>query len=126
MLAFVLVGLLWGATNPFIKRGSVEVERKKKQGPAGKPASSGVLSEWRALLTTPSFLVPQLLNQLGGVLFAVLLAGADISVAVPVANATSLAANALADLGLGERYRLGLLLPGLALVGLGLFLCTVK
>jgi hypothetical protein len=132
VLPFVGVGLLWGATNPLIKRGSLAVERKKKAaaaraadgGAAG--AGGGFFAEWRALLTTPSFLVPQVLNQLGGLLFIALLSGADISVAVPAANATSLAANAAADVLLGERYRLRFLLPGTALVALGLYLCTVK
>ena len=36
------------------------------------------------------------------------------------------AANAAADVLLGERYRLPFLLPGTALVALGLYLCTVK
>jgi len=134
VLPFVGVGLLWGATNPLIKRGSLAVERKKKEaaaragggGGGGERAGAGFVAEWRALLTTPSFLVPQVLNQLGGLLFIALLSGADISVAVPAANATSLAANAAADVLLGERYRLRFLLPGTALVALGLYLCTVK
>jgi hypothetical protein len=117
---WVLVGLLWGATNPLIKRGSVTVEAKR----AGR--EGGVLGEWRALLTTPSFLLPQLLNQAGSVLFAVSLAYSDISVAVPIANATSLAANAVADLLLGERFRIACLLPGLLLVGSGIVLCTLS
>ncbi len=121
VLSCVLVGLLWGATNPLIKRGSVLVAEKK----AGA-ARRGWLSEWGALLSTPSFLVPQLLNQCGGLLFVVLLGGADISTAVPVANATSLAANAVVDLLLGERYKLRYLIPGLVLVAIGLVLCTLK
>jgi hypothetical protein len=115
----MLVGLLWGATNPLIKRGSLLVDSKK----AGQ---QGVLGEWRALLTTPSFLLPQLLNQVGSVLFAVSLGYSDISVAVPTANATSLAANAVADLLLGERFRTAYLLPGLLLVGSGIVLCTLS
>lgn len=118
--SFVLVGLLWGATNPLIKRGSVIVESKKSARQRG-----GVLGEWLALLSTPSFLVPQLLNQVGSVLFAASLGRADISLAVPTANATSLAANAVADLLLGERYRICYLVPGLLLVGSGIVLCTL-
>ena len=130
-LPFVGVGLLWGVTNPLIKVGSLEVERKRKAaaeraGGDGKAAAAGGwLAEARALLTTPSFLVPQVLNQLGGLAFTLLLSGADISVAVPTANGTSLAANAAADtLLLGERYSLPLLLPGAALVAAGIYLCA--
>ena len=48
---------------------------------------------------------------------------ADISAVVPTANAISVLFNALADFALGERYRLTLLIPGLALVFLGVVLC---
>jgi hypothetical protein len=57
-LAGVVVGLIWGFTNPLIKRGSAALERRKVPG-------DGAAAEWRALLSTPSFLVPQLLNQVG-------------------------------------------------------------
>ena len=117
---YVLIGLLWGSTNPLIKRGSVTVEAKRGDN------QQSFLGEWRALLTTPSFLLPQLLNQVGSVLFAASLAYSDISVAVPTANATSLAANAVVDLLLGERFRLAYLLPGLLLVGSGIVLCTLS
>lgn len=44
---------------------------------------------------TPGILIPWLANQLGSVLFVLLLGQADISMAVPVANAISIAANAV-------------------------------
>lgn len=63
--AGVLVGLLWGCTNPLIKRGSVQVQCQAAGGAA--PSGSGVIaewrSEWRSLLRTPAFLLPQLINQ---------------------------------------------------------------
>jgi hypothetical protein len=63
--------------------------------------------------------------QCGSALFVVLLGGdAPLSAVVPLANATSLAANAAADLALGEAFSLPLLLPGLALVAGGLLLCA--
>lgn len=59
-------------------------------------------------------------------LFALLLgsSGARLSAVVPLANATALAANALADVALGEAYDAALLLPGVALVACGLLLCA--
>jgi drug/metabolite transporter (DMT)-like permease len=72
----LLVSLLWGLTNPFIKRGS--------EGLKGLP-------NWRAeiryLLTTPSFLIPQALNLVGSFLFYALLMGeSQISILVPLVN----------------------------------------
>jgi len=64
--AAIIVGILWGFTNPLIKRGSVTVERRKRE--AGGAAalggkSSSWIAEWHALLATPSFLIPQVINQ---------------------------------------------------------------
>ena len=95
-LLCVVVGLGWGLTNPYIRKGSVVVKRKKGVG-------QGWRAEWGAFLTTPSFLIPQVLNLICSILFIALLgSGANVSVAVPAANATSLAANAVVDLLLGE------------------------
>jgi hypothetical protein len=137
-----LIGIVWGATNPFVRRGTIAVEQKKRaleqrqraaasaRGPrpssSSSSSSSSSFSSLALALTTPAFLVPQLLNQSGGVVFSALLASgaAPLSVAVPAVNAAALAANALADVLLGEKYRLKLLVPGVALVIAGLVLCS--
>ncbi|GBF88456.1 hypothetical protein Rsub_01169 [Raphidocelis subcapitata] len=121
--AAALVGLIWGVTNPLIKRGSIAVERRRAEG---GPARAGWLGEAAALLQTPSFLIPHAINQCASALFVLLLgAGARLGVVVPLANGLSLAANAAADAALGEAFRARLLLPGLALVAAGLALCSM-
>jgi hypothetical protein len=55
-----LVGLLWGLTNPLVKKGTCTASKK--------PGNA----LW-AHLTTPAFIVPQVLNQTGSVLFVWLL-----------------------------------------------------
>lgn len=107
----LLVGLLWGVTNSFIKQGSVRLEVSQQQG-AG-------LCSW----LQPSLLTPWLLNQTGSILFVTLLASADISKAVPIANAVSIAANAVTDMCLGEQYIPHYLVPGCMLVAAGVLLC---
>jgi multidrug transporter EmrE-like cation transporter len=78
-------------------------------------------------LATPAFLLPQLANLLASVLFAWTLGFTKISVAAPVANGISLAANAAADrLVLGDRLRPATGLPGLLLVLAGVTLCTLS
>lgn len=119
ILACVLVGLIWGSTNPFVKRGSLKVEQHQLQRRSSRIA--GLLS-W----LEPSLLIPWLLNQSGSVLFTVLLANAaDISRAVPIANAVSIAANAVADLALREQYNVKLLFGGVLLVAAGVLLCML-
>lgn len=87
-IAALLVGILWGATNPFIKRGSVKVEalitQRHQQGRTG----------WLCWLS-PSLCVPWLANQSASLVFILLLGQADISMVVPVANAISIASNAV-------------------------------
>lgn len=85
-IAALIVGVIWGGTNPFIKRGSLVVEALQQQ--------QGVNSRWHSWLS-PSLCIPWLINQLGSVFFVLLLGQADISTAVPVANAISIAANAV-------------------------------
>ena len=102
VLPFVLVGLLWGATNPLIRRGTLLVERKAasvRQANGAPGARHRVRSRLEVHLTTPAFLVPQLLNLSGSALFWYLLRqpGALLSLAVPVANGTSILANAVVD-----------------------------
>jgi hypothetical protein len=118
-LAPLLVGLLWGLTNPLLKRGSA-VAAAKTSPTASWPTA--LLTH----LTTPAFVAPHALNQLGGLLFIVLLGSgsSNISALVPSANAASVVFTAIADLALGERLRLHLLLPGLALLAAGILLCT--
>lgn len=76
-------------------------------------------------LAAPALLLPQLANLGGSALFAWGLGAARVSVAAPVANGVSLAANAAADhLLLGDRLDLRLGLPGLVLVLVGVALCS--
>lgn len=84
----VLVGVLWGVTNPLVKRGSLQVEQRLKAaarsgndrrgGEAARAPQRSVRSsdagggpgwaaEWRAHLVTPAFIVPHAVNQVGGV-----------------------------------------------------------
>jgi hypothetical protein len=86
----LLVGLIWGSTNPLIRRGTLAVEAARTQQDTDK----GTWQRW----VTPGILIPWLANQLGSVLFVLLLGQADISMAVPVANAISIAANAVVSL----------------------------
>jgi hypothetical protein len=131
LIQCALIGVVWGATNPFVRRGTIAVEEKKKKAAEAttaraRGASASSPNPFLLYLTTPQFLVPQLLNQSGGVVFSALLAtgAAPLSVAVPAVNAAALAANALADVLLGEQYRLALLVPGVLLVTAGLVLCS--
>ncbi len=116
------VGVLWGCTNSFIKRGSL-VADSKSFDPACD-SSWSVVHLWVNLLTTWKFLVPQALNLVGSVCFAYLLGRAPLSFVVPVTNAISLLSNAMTDWLLGEHIDLAYATPGVLLLALGVGLCA--
>lgn len=91
--AALLVGIIWGSTNPFIRRGSLAVEQAQHQ-----QQLQGHRKRWASWFSA-HIIIPWVINQLGSLLFVALLGQADISMAVPVANAISIAANALVSTG---------------------------
>lgn len=110
-----------GITNPLIRRGALLAAQTPASRLSGSPALDTALHH----LLTLAFILPQLANLSASVLFAWALGFSNISVAAPVANGVSLAANAAADhLLLGDRLRLRTALPGLLLVLAGVTLCT--
>ena len=73
-LSMILVGALWGCTNPLLRKGSVEVDENQR------------LSSLKALLNVKIWL-PYLMNQSGSIVFYILLANTELSLAVPICNA---------------------------------------
>ncbi|CAG9461989.1 unnamed protein product [Pedinophyceae sp. YPF-701] len=128
LLPFVLIGVVWGSTNPFIKRGSEAAARRaaqrhaKRHGPAKASAATqpGALD----LLLTPSYVVPQAINLLGSAAFTALLGYTRVTRAGPVTNAVALSSTALCGWCLGDQLNLKLAIFGVALVALGTWLCA--
>ena len=87
---------------------------------AGSPFLNSLLLH----LTTPAFIIPQLLNLSGSILFALSLGSADLSIAVPLANGVSLFSNAIVDHFVGEGAPLWPGIPGIVLILTGVTLCS--
>lgn len=104
------VSILWGCTNPFIK----------------KAQSTEQLSIYGMLLklTDSRIFLPILLNQLGSILFYYLLATEPISFAVPIVNAMTLLITCITGYLLGEViHSLRSFLLGAALILFGVYIC---
>ena len=119
LLQFILVGFLWGATNPYIRRGTLVVQRRALRSK----------NAFVAHVTTPAFIVPQLLNLSGSLLFTLLLRqpGSRLSIAVSLANGTSILTNAVVDwavAGKNGRHVSAKYLLGVACLVLGVLLCS--
>nr|CAD7200583.1 unnamed protein product [Timema douglasi] len=79
-IVLLLVGMLWGCTNPLIKKASAGIEK----------------------VNAPNYLVPLVLNQAGSLLYFLALAKTDLSLSVPVANSLTFVFTALTGIAIGE------------------------
>lgn len=117
---FILVGLLWGATNPLIKRGSVGLEKISATNKYKKFAL-----EIKFLVTRWQYIIPFALNQCGSVLFVWGLQDSEMTVAVPIANSLSFLFTAVTAIVLGENKPNIKILIGIALVIIGISICML-
>lgn len=123
----LLIGVIWGCTNPLIKRGSAHAARRKAgraDATAGAAARRSLWQFWADLLLDWQYTVPFLINLSGSALFFATLGKAEISTAVPVANAVTFVCTALTGILLGERVHLGRTAAGTFFVLLGIYLCV--
>jgi drug/metabolite transporter (DMT)-like permease len=121
ILSYLLVGALWGITNPFIKRAK-ENSGKRDYSDSEKSPLETVIE----LLTNPAQLIPFAINQSGSLFFYYLLANDPLTVAGPLCNALTFAFTAITAFLLGEQVRSPILLAlGTLLVLLGVYLCCL-
>ena len=108
-LSMLLVGALWGCTNPLLRKGSSDAEESSSakrpdasdDGSRCDSSSSFLVSSLRSFANVGVWL-PYVLNQSGSIVFYVLLANSDISMAVPICNAMALLFSFLTSSLLGE------------------------
>ncbi|XP_029185435.2 transmembrane protein 234 homolog [Acropora millepora] len=114
------VSLLWGATNPLIRKGSKGIEEINRSSRIKQFCAEVIFlaSNWK-------YMVPFLLNQCGSVVFYLTLASADLSIAVPVTNSLTLIITTLVGRILGEgEINTGAFL-GMVLIVSGVTICVM-
>ncbi|XP_005477203.1 transmembrane protein 234 isoform X2 [Oreochromis niloticus] len=114
LLSLLLVSVLWGCTNPFLKRGTEGIENVTKTSKVAQ-----LLAELRFLFLNIKYLVPFLLNQSGSVVYYYTLSTTELSFAVPVANSLTLLCTLLTGKFLGEE------IGGKQLLGMFLTFCVM-
>lgn len=112
------VALLWGVTNPFIKKGAKGLENVKASSKFGQ-----FFKELGFLVTQFKYIVPFIINQLGSVLYFLTLGNADISLAVPVTNSLTFVITAITGWFLGEEKIHRNMYIGMVLILIGTILC---
>lgn len=121
VLSLVLVSLLWGCTNPFLKKGSEGIENVTETN-----RLSQLLAEIKFLLLNVKYLVPFLLNQSGSLVYFYTLSTTDLSLAVPVANSLTFLCTLLTGKLLGEEFGGKRAVAGMFLTMAGITLCVIS
>ncbi|XP_050081026.1 transmembrane protein 234 homolog [Anopheles maculipalpis] len=120
VLSILLVALMWGATNPFLKRGSIGYNELKANSKLGQ-----LWLEVRFLISRWQYLLPLLINQLGSVVYVLTLQRTELSLTVPMANSLTFVFTAITARLLGERQSGWKIYCGMALVILGTVICGI-
>jgi hypothetical protein len=122
-LFLLLVGALWGCTNPFMRRAShnQNEENRESDSNATKPFINLLLR-----LANIKIWLPYALNQVGSLLYYKLLASSRMTISVPICNATAMVFSCITSILLGERvdrpWRAGV---GVLLIMLGSGICMM-
>jgi len=127
-LSLILVGAFWGCTNPLMRKGFVETKtttEKKKGASDGSSTTDGDAKSFiggkLALLANVKVWLPYLINQMGSLLYYKTLASSNLTLSVPICNATAMVFSSITSAILGERVDQ----PGRAILGVVLVLSGV-
>jgi len=112
VLGFLLVGMAWGLTNPFIRKAAVNYNPPKRA--VLEDPNVGIVKKYifkafyttNDLLRTPSYAVPLLINLTGSVWFFLLIGKAELSLTVPITNSLAFLFTVLGE-WLAERKTIG-------------------
>ncbi|XP_039367533.1 transmembrane protein 234 isoform X2 [Mauremys mutica] len=116
--ALVLVAILWGGTNPFLKTGTEGLEKVKQRNRVLQ-----LLAEMKFLCLNYKYMVPFLFNQCGSIIYYLTLASTDLSLAVPLCNSLALIVTVITGKILGEDIGGKRAVVGMLLTILGVALC---
>jgi hypothetical protein len=116
----VTVCVLWGCTNPFLRRGSMENDNSQDK------SEKMTTCQWFiSLWSSWQFILPFLLNQAGSAFYAILLGQMDLTLALPLCNSLAFVLTAVTGYFLGEKVESPLILClGTACVLSGTALCV--
>lgn len=130
MFLVFLAALLWGATNPLLKRyseGFAATEAAENNNNNNNDEKSGgILRDIMFLLKRPKYLITQATNLSGTVVFFYSLQTTDVSIASVVANALTLAITCTVSAMIGDSVLSLKGIIGILLVMIGLGVCTYE
>lgn len=124
----IVAALMWGVTNPFLKRFTEGFDKTEQQQQKVKNGASdgGVLGDVKFLLNRPKYLLTQALNLSGTVVFNYSLSFTDVSVAAVATNALALVITCIVSAAIGDSVLKPKGMLGIVFVIVGLGFCTYE
>ena len=111
---YLIVGALWGITNPLIKNGTKNDTKN----------NNSLLETLLNLISNPRAFIPMMINQLGSVMFYYLLSTEDLSSSVIICNSLTFCFTGITAWYLGEVVNSPIkLIIGIIFVMFGIALC---
>lgn len=121
VLSFIAVAVVWGGTNPLLKRGSAGMEKIKCSNRLLQ-----VIMELKYLALKWTYVVPFLINQSGSILYYFTLGQADLSLAVPITNSLTFLVTTIVGRLIGEKITSYWTYAGVFTVLCGVGLCVLS
>uniref|UniRef100_A0A8C6YFH2 Transmembrane protein 234 n=1 Tax=Naja naja TaxID=35670 RepID=A0A8C6YFH2_NAJNA len=116
--ALILVAVLWGTTNPFLKRGTEGLEQVKRESRLQQ-----MLAEIKFLCLNYKYMLPFIVNQCGSIIYYIALASTELTLAVPLCNSLALVFTMATGKVLGENIGGTRAVLGMLLTILGIAIC---
>lgn len=129
-ISLLLVGAFWGCTNPLMRKGYVDSTKSAAQtaNDDNDDINNYPPIRWKSYIISKLIIIsnykvwlPYLINQLGSILYYKTLASSNLTLSVPICNATAMVFSSITSAILGERVNQ----PGRAVVGVILVLSGV-
>ncbi|KAK6865049.1 hypothetical protein PG995_001577 [Apiospora arundinis] len=132
VLGFLMVGLAWGFTTPFIRRAARDhnpplhpiLEREDIKSSGLKSRLYGGFFAILDLLRNPRYAIPLLINLTGSVWFFLLIGQAELSLTVPIVNTLAFLFTVLGDWWVEQKVISKDTWIGMALSLCGIALCV--
>jgi len=121
VLMLIAVSMLWGFTNPLMKRASIGIESVKCTN-----AILQFLGEFKFLIFNWKYVFPFLINQSGSALYYWSLGSVDLTMAVIFTNSLTFIFTTIAGQLLGEKVANKLTYIGMIMVMAGVTLCVLE
>ena len=113
-ISLLLVGALWGCTNPFMRKGFLETKSQNEDKGhdniscnSGSSNTDGIIKTFihkkLALLVHIRVWLPYLIDQMGSLLYYKTLASSNLTLSVPICKATAMVFSSITSAILGER-----------------------